>query len=110
MAQPPDTLSRLAATIKARRGESPDTSYTAKLLSHGTGQCAKKFGEEAFELALAAVQGDAAHVTAEAADVFYHVLVLLEAAGVDLPAVMGELERREGTGGLVEKANRGKHS
>jgi phosphoribosyl-ATP pyrophosphohydrolase len=101
-------LSKLAETIASRKGAGADTSYTAKLLSEGRERCAKKFGEEAIELALAAVSGDGRHVTAEAADVLYHLLVLLAACGVSLGDVEAELARREGMSGLVEKAARGK--
>ena len=102
------TLAELADAIAKRRGESPDQSYTAKLLSQGVEKCAKKFGEEAVELALASMKQDKAHVTAEAADVLYHLLVLLAASNVPLGDVMQELERRKGTSGLAEKAARGK--
>lgn len=101
-----DQLERLAAQIAAKAGSSPETSYTAKLLSQGVEKCAKKFGEEAVELALAAVSGKAQHTTSEAADVLYHLLVLLQATGVAPADVMAELKRREGVGGLAEKAAR----
>ena len=104
------TLADLADAIAKRRGESPDQSYTAKLLSQGVEKCAKKFGEEAVELALASMTQDKAHVSAEAADVLYHLLVLLEASQVHLSDVMQELERRKGTSGLAEKAGRGKNT
>lgn len=100
------TLADLARDIAAKRGASPEESYTAKLLQQGVEKCAKKFGEEAIELALASVSGRADHTKAEAADVFYHLLVLLEASGVTLPEVMAELERRKGVSGLAEKASR----
>jgi phosphoribosyl-ATP pyrophosphohydrolase len=101
-----EQLDRLAADIAEKASASPDASYTAKLLSKGVAKCAKKFGEEAVELALASVSGDKKDTAAEAADVLYHLLVLLKAAGVEPEAVMVELKRREGTGGLVEKAAR----
>ena len=101
-----EVLAELAATISARRGALPESSYTAKLLSQGVEKCAKKLGEEAVEAALAAVSGDADHLTSEAADVLYHLLVVLEAADVDLDAVMVELASRMGTSGLAEKASR----
>jgi phosphoribosyl-ATP pyrophosphohydrolase len=101
-----DQLEKLAAEIAAKAAASPDTSYTAKLISKGVSKCAKKFGEEAVELALASVSNDIQETTAEAADVLYHFLVLLQAAGVSPNDVMAELKRREGTGGLVEKAAR----
>ena len=100
------TLEKLDAMIAARKLSAPETSYTAKLLSQGTEKCAKKFGEEAFELALAAVQKDKSHTANEAADVLYHLLVLLQSTDVSLAEVMTVLEKREGTSGLVEKANR----
>jgi phosphoribosyl-ATP pyrophosphohydrolase len=101
-----DVLNQLNAEILKRRNASPDQSYTAKLLSHGVEKCAKKFGEEAVELAIAAVLKDKVHTTAEAADVLYHLLVLLAASDVSLESVMAELARREGVSGLAEKASR----
>lgn len=101
-----DQLDRLAAEIAKKASASPEASYTAKLLSKGVATCAKKFGEEAVELALASVSGNSRDTSAEAADVLYHLLVLLKATGVEPEAVMAELKRREGTGGLVEKASR----
>jgi phosphoribosyl-ATP pyrophosphohydrolase len=101
-----DQLDRLAADIAAKASASPDESYTAKLISKGVSKCAKKFGEEAVELALASVGTDKHETTAEAADVLYHFFVLLQSAGVSVQDVMAELKRREGTGGLVEKASR----
>jgi phosphoribosyl-ATP pyrophosphohydrolase len=101
-----EQLQKLAADIAAKSGASPDTSYTAKLLSQGIEKCAKKFGEEAVELALASVQDKRDEVAKEAADVLYHLLVLLRATGVKPETVMAELQRREGTSGLVEKAAR----
>ena len=103
-----EILGQLADEIAKRRNGSPDQSYTAKLLSQGIEKCAKKLGEEAVELALAAMKQDKAHVTSEAADVLYHLLVLLAASNVSLSDVMTELERRQGTSGLAEKASRGK--
>ena len=96
-------LERLAATIATRKGADPDGSWTAKLLAKGPEKCAEKFGEEAVE----AVKGDRARLTAEAADVFYHLLVMLAAREVTLADVLAELERREGTSGIAEKAARG---
>jgi phosphoribosyl-ATP pyrophosphohydrolase len=101
-----DQLEKLARDISAKANASPDESYTAKLISKGVAKCAKKFGEEAVELALASVADDKLETTKEAADVLYHFLVLLKAAGVSPDDVMAELKRREGTGGLVEKASR----
>jgi phosphoribosyl-ATP pyrophosphohydrolase len=101
-----DQLGELASDIAAKASASPETSYTAKLISQGIAKCAKKFGEEAVELALSSVSGDTKETTAEAADVLYHFLVLLQAAKISPADVMSELKRREGTGGLVEKASR----
>lgn len=99
-------LERLAATIAARKGADPETSWTAKLLSKGPEKCAEKFGEEAVEAIIEAVKGDRDRLTAEAADVLYHLLVMLAARDVTLAEVLAELERREGQSGLVEKASR----
>jgi phosphoribosyl-ATP pyrophosphohydrolase len=100
------TLERLAATIAARKGADPETSWTAKLLAKGPEKCAEKFGEEAVEAIIEAVKGDRDRLTAEAADVLYHLLVMLAARDVTLAEVLAELDRREGTSGLVEKAQR----
>lgn len=100
-------LARLAATIAARKGADPDTSWTAKLLAKGPEKCAEKFGEEAIEAIIEAVKGDRARLTAEAADVLYHLLVMLAARDVTLADVEAELARRHGTSGLDEKAARG---
>ena len=99
-------LERLAATIDARKGADPDTSWTAKLLAKGPEKCAEKFGEEAVEAIIAAVKDDKANLTYEAADVLYHLLVMLAARDVDLVDVFAELERREGVSGIEEKAGR----
>jgi phosphoribosyl-ATP pyrophosphohydrolase len=101
-----NALDRLAATIAARKGADPETSWTAKLLSKGPEKCAEKFGEEAVEAIIEAVKGDRAKLTAEAADVLYHLLVMLASRDVALADVLAELERREGTSGLAEKAAR----
>lgn len=103
-----EVLAALADEIARRRTASPEHSYTAKLLSQGVEKCAKKFGEEAVETAIAAVLRDRAHIAAESADVLYHLLVLLAAAGVELSDVMDELARRQGTSGIAEKASRPK--
>ena len=100
------TLDKLNETIAARKFSAPESSYTAKLLSQGPEKCAKKFGEEAFELAMAAVLNDKTKTANEAADVLYHLLVLLHSADVPLSDVMAVLQKREGTSGHVEKANR----
>ena len=100
------SLHTLAATIEARKGASPETSWTAKLLSKGHEKCAEKFGEEAVEAIIEAVKGDRAKLTAEAADVLYHLLVMLAARDVTLADVEAELARREHQSGLAEKAAR----
>lgn len=102
-----NALERLAATVEARRSADPDSSWTAKLLARGPEKCAEKFGEEAVEAIIEAVKGDRARLTAEAADVLYHLVVMLAARGVSLADVLAELERREGMSGLAEKAARG---
>jgi len=100
------SIEELAEIVKSRKGADPDTSYTAKLFDRGVAQCAKKFGEEAVEAVIAAMQGDKQAVRSEAADVLYHLAVLLAAVDVDLEDVYAELGRREGTSGIVEKAGR----
>lgn len=100
------SLDDLDRRIAARAGASPEESYTAKLLADGPDRCARKFGEEAVELIVSAVAADRVGTTAEAADVLYHLLVLLKAADVPLGAVMAELERRTAQSGLEEKASR----
>ena len=97
----------LAATIAARKTADPDSSWTAKLLAKGPEKCAEKFGEEAVEAIIEAVRGDRARLTAEAADVLYHLLVMLAARDVPLSDVLAELDRREGRSGVEEKAARG---
>jgi len=101
-----DTLATLAATIAARRGADPSTSYVAKLLAAGAPLAARKLGEEAVETVVAALAGDATELAAEAADLLFHLLVLLEARGVPFADVLAELDRREGVSGLDEKAAR----
>ena len=103
-----ETLERLAATIEARKGADPASSYTAKLLSEGVERSAKKFGEEAVEAVCAAAQGDQGGLAAESADLIYHWLVLLARASVSLDDVAAKLEAREGASGLAEKASRPK--
>lgn len=92
--------------VAERAKASPDESYTARLLADGIDRCARKFGEEAVETVIAAATRDGAGLVAEAADVLYHLLVLLRAGGVPLVEVMAELERRTGQSGLAEKASR----
>jgi len=101
-------IDRLFATIAARKNASPETSYTAKLLHQGVERCAKKFGEEAVETALAAVSGNKAAIAAESADALYHLLVLWAACGIGPKEVYAALEAREGRSGLDEKASRQK--
>ena len=103
----PHALDRLFAVIAARK-QAGDTgqSYTAQLLSQGVEKCAKKFGEEAVETALAAMTGDKAHLASESADVLYHLMVLWAAAGVEPADVYAALRSREARSGLTEKAAR----
>jgi phosphoribosyl-ATP pyrophosphohydrolase len=101
-------LQRLAATIRARRSEPASKSYTRELLDAGPGHCAKKLGEEATETVIAALTQDERALTREAADLLYHLLVLLEIKNVHFSNVLAELERRMGTSGLTEKASRGR--
>lgn len=100
-------IQRLAATIAARRSAPADSSWTASLLAKGPEKCAEKFGEEAVEAIIEAVKGDRERLTAEAADVLFHLLVMLAAREVTLSDVEAELTRREGRSGLAEKASRG---
>ncbi|UWR04084.1 phosphoribosyl-ATP diphosphatase [Ruegeria conchae] len=101
-------LHDLAATIEARKGADPDSSWTAKLLSKGPEKCAEKFGEEAIEAIIEAAKGDNKKLTSEAADVLYHLLVMLAARDVELDDVLAELAQRQGTSGITEKASRPK--
>ncbi|MCQ4188412.1 phosphoribosyl-ATP diphosphatase [Methylocystis suflitae] len=101
------TLDDLAALIKARRNDSASTSYTKTLLDAGMPRIAKKFGEEAVETVIAAMEGDRSALVNEAADTFYHLLVMLEARNISLGDVLRELERRTKQSGLAEKAARG---
>ena len=101
-----EVLAALADEISARKSASPDTSYTASLLAKGVEKCAKKFGEEAIETALAAVSGNKAHLAAESADALYHLLVLWAAAGITPDDVYAALQARESQSGLAEKASR----
>ncbi|MEM8730317.1 MAG: phosphoribosyl-ATP diphosphatase [Pseudomonadota bacterium] len=99
-------LEDLFETIEQRRQADPESSWTAKLLSKGPEKCAEKFGEEAIEAVIEAVCGDRERLTAEAADVLYHLLVMLAARDVALQDVLDELARRQGLSGLEEKARR----
>jgi phosphoribosyl-ATP pyrophosphohydrolase len=101
-----EALARLWATIEARRGASPDASYTAKLLAAGPAGVARKLGEEALEAVIEAVSGDTAALARESADLLYHLLVLWAAAGLSPDDVAAELARREGVSGIDEKRSR----
>ena len=101
-----NALDKLAATIQDRRSADPEKSWTAQLLAQGPEKAAEKFGEEAREAIAEAIKGDRAALTREAADVLYHLLVMLAARDVTLAEVLDELARREGTSGLDEKAAR----
>jgi phosphoribosyl-ATP pyrophosphohydrolase len=100
------TLESLDQRIALRAAASPDESYTARLLAAGIQRVAKKLGEESTEAVIAAVAADKPGLTGEAADVLYHLLVLLRAADVPLGDVMAELERRTAQSGIAEKASR----
>ena len=99
-------LERLAATIDARKGADPESSWTAQLLGKGPEKCAEKFGEEAVEAIIEAVKGDRDKLTAEAADVLYHLLVMLAARDVTRAEVEAVLTAREGQSGIAETAGR----
>ena len=101
-----DVLRDLAATVRARRADSAEKSYTRKLLDGGPERCAKKLGEEAVEVVIAGVSQDDVALKGEAADLIYHLLVLLEARGVALSDVLAVLEQRTAQSGLDEKASR----
>ena len=103
-----ETLDRLFATIAARKGADPASSYTAKLLAEGVEKCAKKFGEEATETVIAAIARDKTELAKESADVLYHLLVLWAASGITPEEVYAVLRAREGQSGLAEKAARSK--
>src|SRR6266566_1293675 len=101
-AMPKLTIHDLEQRVHERAQASPEESYTRKLLDRGVAQCAKKLGEEAIETALAAVGEDRERLIAEAADLIYHLLVLLEARGVALAEVEAALAARTGQSGLEE--------
>ncbi len=101
-----DILDTLEAVIRERRTGDPATSYIAKLTAKGRAKIAQKLGEEAVEAAIAAVQDDRAGLTGEAADLIFHLLVLLADTGLSLDHVRAELARREGISGIDEKASR----
>ena len=101
-----DTLTRLEKIIAARRAADPATSYVAKLHAAGTPEMARKLGEEAVEAAVAALSGTRDELVGEAADVLFHLLVLLGAKDIALADLLAELERREGVSGIAEKVLR----
>ena len=101
-----NTIEQLAATIQARRSADPATSWTAKLLAQGPEKAAEKFGEEAIEAIIEAVKGNRAALTREAADVLYHLLVMLACRDITLADVLTELETRQNISGIKEKASR----
>jgi phosphoribosyl-ATP pyrophosphohydrolase len=101
-----DTLNRLEQVIAERRGASADTSYVASLFAKGREKIAQKLGEEATETVIASLSGDPAKLTAEAADLLFHLLVLLAEGGVSVDDVLAELDRRDGLSGIAEKASR----
>ena len=101
-----ETLARLEATIAARRAADPDTSYVARLNARGLPKIAQKVGEEAVETVIAALSADRSALVREAADLVFHLMVLLDRAGVPLAEVLAELDRREGVSGIAEKAAR----
>jgi len=101
-----DAIDRLEAVVRARRGADPETSYVAKLTSKGRAKMAQKLGEEAVETVIAAIAGDRDGVTSEAADLIFHLSVLLADFDLSFTDVFAELDRREGVSGLVEKASR----
>lgn len=104
-----DALTRLEATIRARRSADAETSYVAKLFAKGRAKIAQKLGEEAVETVIAAMADDKAEVIKESADLIFHLAVLLADMGLSLDDVRAELDRREGLSGLAEKAARSRN-
>lgn len=102
----PEFLTRLEAILRERRSADPAHSYVAKLHAKGIAKIAQKLGEEAVETVIAALSEDDAALTGEAADLLFHLLVLLDARGLSFADVLSELERREGVSGVAEKAGR----
>jgi len=102
-----DTLARLEQVIHERRAAAPEESYVASLVQRGLPVIARKLGEEAVEAVVAALTDNREELVGEAADVLFHLLILLAEKGIPLTEVFGELERREGMSGLAEKASRG---
>lgn len=101
-----DPLATLVQAIASRRGADPSTSYVARLMAGGPPLAARKLGEEAVETIVAALSDDTAALTGEAADLIFHLLVLLDLRGVAFADVLAELDRREGVSGIAEKAAR----
>jgi phosphoribosyl-ATP pyrophosphohydrolase len=101
-----DVLKRLETVIASRVGADPSTSHTAAMLAKGPLKCAEKFGEEAIEAIIAAASDDRDGLIGESADVLYHLIIMLTVRGLTLADVLAELERREGTSGIAEKAAR----
>ncbi len=101
-----DTLFKLEQTIRDRRTADPETSYVARLTAKGRGKIAQKVGEEATETVIAALTQDSKALTGEAADLLFHLMVLLADSGVPLADVLAELDAREGVSGIAEKASR----
>lgn len=102
-----DTLTRLEQTIAARKGTDSAASYVAQLHNRGVPVMARKLGEEAVEAAVAALSGSREELVGEAADVLFHLMVLLSGKDIALAEVLAELDRREGVSGIEEKALRG---
>ena len=100
------TLEKLFDLIESRAQVDPNTSWTAKLLAKGPEKCAEKFGEEAVEAIIEVIKNDRIKIVAEAADVLFHLLVMLKSRDVKLADVMEELEKRQGQSGLQEKDSR----
>jgi phosphoribosyl-ATP pyrophosphohydrolase len=100
------TLYDLFETIQSRKTAEPSSSWTAQLFAKGPEKCAEKFGEEAIEAIIEAVKGDKAALTSEAADVIYHLMVMLAARDVTLDDVVAELAKRQSKSGIAEKASR----
>lgn len=100
------TLEELEKIVATRASASPDESWTAKLMAKGPEKVAEKFGEEAIEALIEAVKGDKNGLTSEAADVLFHLLVMLQSRGVTVADVMAELANRQSQSGLQEKASR----
>jgi phosphoribosyl-ATP pyrophosphohydrolase len=107
MDTPGEVLARLEQTIIQRRGAAPGESYVASLTARGLPVIARKLGEEATEAIVAALTGGREELVGEAADVLFHLMVLLAEKDIPLTEVLAEMERREGTSGLAEKASRG---